>query len=99
VQARVAENFRRSGSFAGVGKPGEVLAIDYQMIVEIRSFEVRVNASTPRSVSWRNGEVRASKRFTASAPVSAAATRPIKALDSAFGDATKDVVRLTDTVI
>ena len=77
VQARLAETFQRSGSFAGVGKPGEGLAIDYQVIVEIRSFEVRVDGGEHAEVDLfvrilndRNGEVRASKSFTATAPVS-----------------------------
>ena len=40
VQARLAETFQKSGRFGGVGKPGEGLAIDYQVIVDIRAFEV-----------------------------------------------------------
>ena len=107
VQARLAETFQRSGSFAGVGKPGEGLAIDYQVIVEIRSFEVRVNGGEHAEVNLfvrilndRNGEVRASKSFTASAPVSGSGNPAyVSALDSAFGEAAKDIVRWTDSVI
>ncbi|ESY13923.1 MULTISPECIES: ABC-type transport auxiliary lipoprotein family protein [unclassified Mesorhizobium] len=107
VQARLAETFQRSGSFAGVGKPGEGLAIDYQVIVEIRSFEVRVNGGEHAEVNLfvrilndRNGEVRASKSFTASAPVSGSGNPAyVNALDSAFGEAAKDIVGWTDSVI
>ncbi|ESY15748.1 ABC-type transport auxiliary lipoprotein family protein [Mesorhizobium sp. LNJC394B00] len=107
VQARLAETFQRSGSFAGVGKPGEGLAIDYQVIVEIRSFEVRVNGGEHAEVNLfvrilndRNGEVRASKSFTASAPVSGSGNPAyVSALDSAFGEAAKDIVGWTDSVI
>ncbi|MER8655357.1 ABC-type transport auxiliary lipoprotein family protein [Mesorhizobium sp. M0847] len=107
VQARLAESFQRSGSFAGVGKPGEGLAIDYQVIVEIRSFEVRVNGGEHAEVNLfvrilndRNGEVRASKSFTASAPVSGSGNPAyVNALDSAFGEAAKDIVGWTDSVI
>jgi cholesterol transport system auxiliary component len=107
VQARLAETFQRSGSFAGVGKPGEGLAIDYQVIVEIRSFEVRVNGGEHAEVNLfvrilndRNGEVRASKSFTASAPVSGSGNPAyVSALDNAFGEAAKDIVRWTDSVI
>ncbi|ESZ43177.1 ABC-type transport auxiliary lipoprotein family protein [Mesorhizobium sp. M0924] len=107
VQARLAETFQRSGSFAGVGKPGEGLAIDYQIIVEIRSFEVRVNGGEHAEVNLfvrilndRNGEVRASKSFTASAPVSGSGNPAyVNALDSAFGEAAKDIVGWTDSVI
>ena len=107
VQARLAETFQRSGSFAGVGKPGEGLAIDYQVIVEIRSFEVRVDGGDHAEVDLfvrilndRNGEVRAAKSFTASAPVSGSGNPAyVGALDSAFGDAAKQIVRWTDSVI
>ncbi|WP_292593565.1 ABC-type transport auxiliary lipoprotein family protein [Mesorhizobium sp.] len=107
VQARLAETFQRSGSFAGVGKPGEGLAIDYQVIVEVRSFEVRVDGGQHAEVELfvrilndRNGEVRASKSFTATAPVSGSGNQAyVGALDRAFGDAAKDIVRWTDSVI
>src|SRR5690606_5385665 len=42
VQARLAETFQRSGRI-GVGRPGEGLAIDYQLIIDIRSFEIRLD--------------------------------------------------------
>ena len=107
VQARLAETFQRSGSFAGVGKPGEGLAIDYQVIVEIRAFEVRVDGGEHAEVDLfvrllndRNGVVRASKSFTATAPVSGAGNDAyVHALDSAFGDAAGEIVRWTDSVI
>ncbi|TIX36993.1 MAG: ABC transporter, partial [Mesorhizobium sp.] len=93
VQARLAETFQRSGSFTGVGKPGEGLAIDYQVIVEIRSFEVRVDGGEHAEVELfvrllndRNGEVRASKTFSAIAPVSGGGNQAyVGALDAAFG--------------
>lgn len=107
VQARLAETFQRSGGFAGVGKPGEGLAIDYQIIVEIRSFEVRVGGGEHadidlfvRILNDRNGEVRASRSFTASAPVSGSGNQGyVGALDKAFGEAAQEVVRWTDSVI
>ncbi|MGX5849047.1 ABC-type transport auxiliary lipoprotein family protein [Mesorhizobium sp. PL10] len=107
VQARLAETFQHSGSFTGVGKPGEGLAIDYQIIVEVRSFDVRVNGGEHAEVDLfvrilndRNGEVRASKDFTASAPVSGSGNAAyVGALDDAFGQAAKDIVRWTDQVI
>lgn len=107
VQARLAETFQRSGSFAGVGKPGEGLAIDYQVIVEVRSFEVRVDGGQHADVDLyvrllndRNGEVRAAKSFTATAPVSGTGNQAyVAALDAAFGDVAKQIVRWTDSAI
>ena len=48
----------------------------------------------------RNGEVRAAKEFTASAPVSGSGNRAyVDALNRAFGQAASDIVRWTDRTI
>lgn len=107
VQARLAETFQHSGAFAGVGLPGEGLAIDYQVIVELRSFQVRVDGARNADVELfvrllndRNGEVRASRSFTASAPVSGSGNDAYThALDRAFGDAALQIVSWTDSTI
>jgi cholesterol transport system auxiliary component len=107
VQARLAETFQRSGNFGGVGKPGEGLAIDYQIIVEIRAFEVRVDGGERADVELfvrilndRNGVVRASHTFTASAPVAGAGNDAyVGALDVAFGEAAVEIVSWTDSLI
>jgi cholesterol transport system auxiliary component len=107
VQARLAETFQRSGKFTGVGRPGEGLAIDYQIIAEIRAFEVRVDGS-PRArvelfvrlLNDRNGVVRATKIFEAAAAVSGAGNDAyVSALDSAFGTAAAEIVKWVDSQI
>ena len=100
VQARLAETFQRSGEFGGVGKPGEGLAIDYQIITEIRAFEVRVNGGEQADVELfvrilndRNGVVHASRIFTATAPVAGTGNNAyVGALDSAYGQAAVEIV-------
>ncbi len=107
VQARLAETFQRSGRFAGVGKPGEGLAIDYQVITEIRAFDVQVAGGQKavvelfvRLLNDRTGEVRAAQSFTASAPVSGSGNQAyVSALDRAFGDAAAQIVNWTGTAI
>ncbi len=107
VQARLAETFQRSGRFTGVGKPGEGLAIDYQVITEIRAFDVRVAGGQKavvelfvRLLNDRTGEVRAAKSFTASASVSGSGNQAyVSALDRAFGDAAAQIVNWTGTTI
>ena len=76
VQARLAETFQKSGRFGGVGRPGEGLAIDYQIIADIRSFDIRIDGGARADVKLyirvlndRNGVVRAEKLFEATAPV------------------------------
>lgn len=107
VQARLAETFQKSGGFAGVGRPGEGLAIDYQIVTEIREFEVRTDGATRAEVELfvrilndRNGTVRGSKVFEASAGVSGAGNDAfVRALDAAFGEAASDIVDWTDSII
>ncbi len=107
VQARLAETFQRSGSFAGVGKPGEGLAIDYQVITEIRAFGVRADRGGTaevdifvRLLNDRNGEVRAAKEFSASAPVSGSGNRAyVDAMNRAFGQVATEIVDWTARTI
>jgi cholesterol transport system auxiliary component len=107
VQARLAEAFQRSEKFGGVGRPGDGLAIDYQIAVEIRSFEVAVAGGARAQVEFfvrilndRNGVVRAQRSFEASAPVSGTGNAAyVAALDAAFGAVTDDIVNWTIGVI
>lgn len=100
VQARLAQTFQESGRLAGVGLPGEGLAIDYQVIAEIRAFEIRLGAGDRaeveifiRILNDRNGTVRASRSFSASAPVTGTGNAEYTAaLDRAFGAASQEIV-------
>lgn len=100
VQTRLVETFQRSGGFSGVGRPGEGLAIDYQVIVEIREFGIAVNGSRSAVVRLfvkllndRNGTVRATREFREAAAVSGTTNdNYVEALDAAFGGAAADVV-------
>lgn len=107
VQARLAETFQRAGGFIGVGKPGEGLAIDYQVVVELRNFEIKFDGGERAEVELfvrllndRNGQVRASRVFTTSAPVSGAGNDAyVAALDRAFGQAASEIVKWTESII
>jgi len=100
VQARLAEAFQSSGRLGGVGLPGQGLAVDYQLVTEIRSFEIRVGSGESAHVELavklvddRNGVVRRSRVFTASAPVIGAGNqRFVTALDQAFAIVAREMV-------
>ncbi len=100
VQARLAEAFQSSGRVGGVGKPGEGLAIDFQVITEIRAFEIRLGGAGEahvdlfvRILNDRNGTVRASRSFSAQAPVAGKGNPAYAAaLDRAFREATDEIV-------
>lgn len=107
VQARLIETLQKSGRFAGVGKPGEGLAIDYQVIADIRAFDVVASGNAHAEVSLfvrllndRNGQVRTQKLFTADAPVIGTGNAAlVKALDRAFDNAASDIVSWSASVL
>ncbi|MGK9050833.1 ABC-type transport auxiliary lipoprotein family protein [Neorhizobium petrolearium] len=100
VQSKLVEAFENSGRLGGVGKPGQGLAIDYQVVTDIRAFEV--SAGSPRVATVeisakllndRNGTVRAQGVFKATAQVSGAENRDfIEALDRAFAKVGAEIV-------
>ncbi|GAA4529047.1 ABC-type transport auxiliary lipoprotein family protein [Chelativorans composti] len=108
VQSRVIEAFQRSGSFGGVGRPGEGLAIDYQVSIDIRSFEISVEGGRQvarvdlfvRILNDRNGVVRASRDFRAVAPVGGEGSAGlVEALNRAFQQTAAEIVTWTTSSI
>ncbi|PZO80478.1 MAG: ABC transporter [Mesorhizobium amorphae] len=103
VQARLVETFQNASGFNGVGRPGQGLAIDYQLIVEVRRFEIAVNGGRSARVAFavkllndRNGTVRAVRDFEATAPVSGTTNAAyVAALNSAFGEVAGEMVDWT----
>ncbi|MCU0830778.1 MAG: ABC-type transport auxiliary lipoprotein family protein [Rhizobiaceae bacterium] len=96
VQAKLTESLQNAGIAGGVGLPGQGLAIDYQIITEIREFQISVAGGDEARVSMfikllndRNGEVVASRLFSANA--SASAGRYPEALDRAFSAVLADI--------
>lgn len=100
LQTSLARAFQNSGRVKAVGKPGQGLAIDDQVLVDIRSFELDVRGTpTARVVLGvsllddRNGKMIASRVFDVSRPASS--DRPadgIVALTAAADDALRQVV-------
>lgn len=103
IQARLVEALQSTGRLGGVGKPGEGLAIDYQVIAEIRAFEVRMDGAPRAEVTLyvrllndRTGVVRAAQSFSATAPLafagSAGNAAYVAALDRAFMQVQREIV-------
>ena len=103
VQAKLVQAFENTGVVGGVGKPGEGLAIDFQVVTDIRAFEVRTDGPdtavvelSVKIVNDRNGTVRAQKVFRGSAPVGGAGNPAfVMALDAAFAGVSADIVAWT----
>lgn len=100
VQARLADTFQATDRLGGVGRPGEGLAIDYQVVTDLRAFEVRVYGQpqavielSARVLDDRNGVIRATRVFQAEVPVSGSGSDAyVAALDRAYGQVTGELV-------
>ncbi len=107
VQSRFVQAFESTHRLGGVGRPGDGLAIDYQVLSEVRTFDIDVERGNNavveiaiRILNDKNGTVRASRVFRSSSPVSGPGNDAyISALDRAFDNVTSDVVSWTLSVI
>lgn len=107
VQAKLVAAFENSGRLGGVGKPGQGLAIDYQVVAEIRAFEVDTSGTDVANVEIfvkilndRNGTVRAQRAFKGTASVSGAENRDfVAALNTAFAAVGAEIVEWSLQVI
>lgn len=103
VQSRLAGALESTGRFEGVGLPGQGLAIDFQIVTDIREFGVVASAGQARVaigvklLDDRNGTVRSTQSFSASAAVSPSASPDqfVAALDRAFASVVADIVLWT----
>ena len=103
VQAKLVQAFENTGRLGGVGMPGQGLAIDYQIVTDIRAFEVQTSGAdtavveiSAKLLNDRNGTVRAQKVFRAAAPVRGTGSEAfVKGLDAAFAVVTADIVGWT----
>lgn len=100
VQSRLAEAFEGADRFAGVGLPGQGLAIDYQVVTDIRSFGIDLNAGVAevdiavKLLNDRNGVIVSDRAFQASVPVSSSGDSDtyVRALNAAFADVSARIV-------
>lgn len=107
VQTKLVRAFENSGRARAVGRPGESLAIDYQIIVDIRSFELDVAGGRQAVVELgvkllddRTGRVRATKVFSARVPAGSDAAAPaIQAIDRAATTVFTEIVDWTASTI
>ena len=103
VQAKLVEAFENTGRLGGVGKPGEGLAIDFQVVSDIRAFQVETNGGqhahveiSVKLLNDRNGTVRAQRVFSATSAVQGGGNRDyIAALDRAFAQVSAEIVAWT----
>ena len=102
VQLRLQQAYQNTGRVGAVGVPGQGLAIDYQIVTEIRRFEVSLVESAAiveisvKALNDRTGVVRAAQVFEARVPlVSGGNAAYVLALNEAFLRATGQIVDWT----
>ncbi len=102
VQSKLVQAFENSGKLGGVGKPGQGLAIDYQVVTDIRSFEIDAASGnkavveiSAKILNDRNGTVRAQQVFRATAPAGGDNVGFVKGLGRAFTSVTDQIVGWT----
>lgn len=103
VQSKLVEAFENTNRLGGVGKPGQGLAIDYQLITDVRAFEISAEGAdrgvveiSAKLLNDRNGTVRAQRVFRAEVPSFGTDNAAyVAALDRAFARVTADIVGWT----
>ncbi|MEL6947718.1 MAG: ABC-type transport auxiliary lipoprotein family protein [Pseudomonadota bacterium] len=101
LQAKWVAAFENTASTGATAKPGDGLVIDYQLVIDIRRFEIdQTGAETARlEVSVKlltdsNGKVLRTRVFKASAPVRGTENADyVAGFNDAFSTLTRDVVR------
>jgi len=102
VQAKLVEAYENSGKLGGVGVPGQGLAIDYQLVTDIRSFEIDTTGGSravveisAKILNDRNGSVRAQKVFRQEVSADGSNDGLVKGLDRAFAGVSAEIVNWT----
>ena len=104
VQSKLVEAFENTGKLGGVGVPGQGLAIDYQIVTDIRSFEIDTNAGqkvatveiSVKVLNDRTGTIKAQSVFRKVVPITGGGNPDfIRGLDTAFAGVTAEIVDWT----
>lgn len=100
VQAKIIEAYENSNRLRSVGRPGDRLTVDYQLVSELRAFEIDAATGaatvelTAKVVNDKTGKIVAARVFTARRPVGAAidGATAARALDEALGEVLGELV-------
>jgi cholesterol transport system auxiliary component len=104
IQTRIIQSLENSGRLRSVSRPGDKVVADYQLISEIRAFDVQAGTGEAvvdlsfKLVADGTGKVTAARIFTARVPVAKIdAGNGARALDQALVTVLADVVRWVNT--
>jgi cholesterol transport system auxiliary component len=100
LQSRILQTFENSSRLRAVGRPGERLTGDFQLVTDIRSFHIAATTEpvaeveiAAKLVSDKTGRILGARVFRAVVPASATEGAPaVQAIDAAFGDVVRELV-------
>jgi cholesterol transport system auxiliary component len=101
LQARVLQAFENSGRLRAVGRPGEGIAGDDQLLLDVRAFQLTVMPSpvgeveiAAKIVDNQSGRIIAGRIFRATRPAAGTdGPQAVAAIDAAFRDVTVQLMR------
>jgi cholesterol transport system auxiliary component len=106
VQVRMVQAFENANLLRAVGRPGDHIAADYDLLMDIRSFQIAAAGPTAeveisaKIVSDSTGEIAAARIFRASVPAAATqGAEAVAALDAAFAKVAADIIVWTTKAI
>lgn len=101
IQTRLIQTFENVGMTAGIGRPGERIAADRQINLDIRAFEIDADRGeavveiTVKLVRDATGRVGASRIFSATEPAQPEPASATSALDAALSRVMIQIVAWT----
>ena len=100
IQAKLVETFENTRRVGAVAKPGDGLVIDYQLVMDVRRFEIASNGGdrgqfemSVKLLDDKSGVVLETKIFEASVLATGSSNAAyVAALDRAFDKVARDIV-------
>lgn len=99
VQSKIIEAYENSNRLRSVGRPGDRLTVDYQLVSELRAFEINAATGlakvelTAKVINDKTGKIVAARVFSATRPVAAVdGPNATRALNEALGQVLSELV-------
>lgn len=99
LQSRIIQSFENANYLKALGRQPEGLKVDYQLLIDVRSFQVQTSLKSAADISFsakiigENGQILGARIFQASVPATVSDEASIAAsLNEAFGKAVTELV-------
>lgn len=107
LQARIVEAFENSSRLRSVGRPTDGLTADYQLLVDVRAFQLSVAPEAvgeveiaAKIVAGGSGRIVGGRVFRATTPAAGTdGAEAVAAIETSFQDVTAQLVRWVGRVI